>query len=167
MGQVTVRRVRPQDAARVKAIRLEMLVDSPLAFLERIDEAAALPHAEYQARIAQRATDPDNAQFIAEDDGRIIGHAGGWAPPDGSGTTVIFAVYVTPAHRGTGILKQLVDAIAEWSRAMGRPTLALEVIVGNDRAVRAYQRIGFTDTGQRAPHPTIPGLTELLMTRPA
>src|SRR5947199_10062338 len=94
MGLVTVRRVRPEDAARVKAIRLEMLVDSPLAFLERIDEAAARPHAEYRARIAQRATDPDNAQFIAEDDGRIIGHAGGYAPPDGGGTTGSFAFFV-------------------------------------------------------------------------
>ncbi|OLB67410.1 MAG: GNAT family N-acetyltransferase [Actinobacteria bacterium 13_2_20CM_2_72_6] len=166
MGQVTVRRVRPEDAARVKAIRLEMLVDSPLAFLERIDEAAAKPHAQYQARIALVATDPDSAQFIAEEDGRIIGHAGGWAPSGTGGITLIFAVYVTPARRGTGVLKQLVDVVAEWSRAMGRPRLELEVIVGNDRAVRAYQRIGFSDTGKRAPHPTIPVLTEMVMTRP-
>jgi ribosomal protein S18 acetylase RimI-like enzyme len=167
MGQVTVRRVRPEDAARVKAIRLEMLVDSPLAFLERIDEAAQRPYADYRARIAHVATDPDNAQFIAEAAGRIIGHAGGWAPQEMSGTTMIFAVYVTPAWRGNGVLKQLVDIVAEWSRAMGRPGLELEVIVGNDRAVRAYRRIGFTDTGQRAPHPTIPVLTEMLMARPA
>jgi RimJ/RimL family protein N-acetyltransferase len=167
MGQVTVRRVRPEDAARVKAIRLEMLVDSPLAFLERIDEAAAKPHADHQARIAKVAADPDTAQFIAEEHGRVIGHAGGWAPNEAAGTTMIFAVYVTPTRRGTGILKQIIDAVAEWSRAMGRPRLELEVIVGNDRAVRAYERIGFTDTGRRAPHPTIPVLTEMLMTRPA
>jgi GNAT superfamily N-acetyltransferase len=167
MGQVTVRRVRPEDAARVKAIRLEMLVDSPLAFLERIDEAAAKPHADHQARIAHVSSDSDNAQFIAEEDGRIIGHAGGWAPQAATGVTLIFAVYVTPARRGTGVLRQLVDVLAQWSRAMGRPRLELEVIVGNDRAVRAYQRIGFTDTGQRAPHPTIPVLTEMLMARPA
>jgi ribosomal protein S18 acetylase RimI-like enzyme len=167
MGQVTVRRVRPEDAARVKAIRLEMLVDSPLAFLERIDEAAAKPHAEHRAWIAHVATAPDSAQFIAQEDGRIIGHAGGWAPPGTTGITVIYAVYVTPARRGTGVLKQLIDALAEWSRAMGRRRLELEVIVGNDRAVRAYERIGFADTGQRAPHPTLPVLTELLMSRSA
>jgi hypothetical protein len=33
--------------------------------------------------------------------------------------------------------------------------------------VRAYRRIGFTDTGRRAPHPTIPLLTEMLMARSA
>ncbi len=167
MADVTVRRVRAEDAGRVRAIRLEMLVDSPLAFLERIDEAAARPHAEHQARIARVAIDPEMAQFIAETEGRIVGHAGGWAPPGTLGVTIIYAVYVTPEWRGRGVLGRLVDAVAEWSRAMGRPRLDLEVIVGNDRAVRAYQRLGFVDTGRRAPHPTIPVLTELLMTREA
>jgi len=137
-----------------------------LAFLERIDEpppAARRP----PGPDAHVSSDSDNAQFIAEEDGRIIGHAGGWAPQAATGVTLIFAVYVTPARRGTGVLRQLVDVLAQWSRAMGRPRLELEVIVGNDRAVRAYQRIGFTDTGQRAPHPTIPVLTEMLMARPA
>src|SRR2546423_14779520 len=123
MGQVTVRRVRPEDAARVKAIRLEMLVDSPLAFLERIDEAAAKPHAQYQARIALVATDPDSAQFIAEEDGRIIGHAGGRAPPGTRGITLPFAVFMTPAPRRTGALQQLADRGAQWSRATVRPLL--------------------------------------------
>ena len=43
----------------------------------------------------------------------------------------------------------------------------LEVVVGNDRAVRAYERLGFVDTGVRVPHPTVPTLTELQMRRPA
>jgi ribosomal protein S18 acetylase RimI-like enzyme len=43
----------------------------------------------------------------------------------------------------------------------------LEVVVGNDRAVRAYERLGFTDTGLRVPHPTVPTFTELRMTRTA
>jgi ribosomal protein S18 acetylase RimI-like enzyme len=50
---------------------------------------------------------------------------------------------------------------------MGRPQLELEVVVGNDRAVRAYQRLGFLDTGIRTRHPTVAVLTELTMRRPA
>src|SRR2546421_10141044 len=133
MGMTTVRRVRPQDAARVRALRLEMLADTPLAFLERIDQAAARPHAEYQSRIAHNATSPDSAQFIAEADGRVVGNAGGWAPPETTGVTVIFAVYVTARWRGRGVLGQLVEAVGLWSRAQARPLLELEVIVGNDR----------------------------------
>ena len=41
----------------------------------------------------------------------------------------------------------------------------LEVVVGNDRAVRAYEKLGFADTGERVPHPVIPALTELRMRR--
>jgi GNAT superfamily N-acetyltransferase len=163
----TVRRVRPADAARMRALRLEMLADSPLAFLETVAEAAARPHAEYAARIAAVATGTGTAQFVADAGGRFVGHAGGIAAPDELGVTVVYAVYVTPARRGTGLLGDLVEAVAAWSRECGRRELMLEVVVGNDRACRAYRRLGFVDTGVRVPHPRIPSLRELQMRRPA
>lgn len=149
----------------MRALRLEMLADAPLAFLETIADAAARPHSEYAARIARNASGDDCAQFVVDTGGRLVGHAGGIAAPDDPKLTVIFAVYVTPAHRGTGVLADLVEGVAEWSRAAGRPELLLEVVVGNDRALRAYERLGFVDTGVRLPHPTIPVLTELQMRR--
>ena len=80
---------------------------------------------------------------------------------------MIYAVYVTPTWRGSGLLGDLIDGVADWSLACGRPELMLEVVVGNDRAYRADQRLGFKDTGVRVPHPKIPALTELQMRRPA
>ncbi|MFI7577584.1 GNAT family N-acetyltransferase [Micromonospora sp. NPDC049497] len=162
-----VRRVHPRDAARMRALRLEMLADAPLAFLETIADAAARPHAEYAARIAYASAGTGNAQFVADPGGRLVGHAGGTATPDEPGLTVVYAVYLTPAWRGTGLLGDLVEAVARWSRTCGRPELMLEVVVGNERAHRAYQRLGFEDTGVRVPHPKIPALTELQMRRPA
>lgn len=151
----------------MRALRLEMLADAPLAFLETIADAAARPHAEYAARIARTAIGTESAQFVADDAGRFVGHAGGVVDADDPTVSVIFAVYVTPSRRGTGVLADLIDEVAAWSRAARRPELLLEVVVGNDRAVRAYERLGFTDTGVRKPHPTIPTLTELQMRRPA
>ncbi|MEU5906426.1 GNAT family N-acetyltransferase [Micromonospora sp. NPDC047467] len=162
-----IRRVRPEDAARMRALRLEMLADAPLAFLETVAQAAALSHAEYAARVAYTSLGPNRAQFIADPGGRLVGHAGGTVAPNEPELTVIYAVYVTPARRGSGLLGELIDEVAAWSRACGRPELMLEVVVGNDRAYRAYQRLGFTDTGVRVPHPTVPALTELQMRRPA
>ncbi|WP_434090228.1 GNAT family N-acetyltransferase [Micromonospora avicenniae] len=162
-----VRRVRPGDAARMRALRLEMLADAPLAFLETVADAAARPHAEYAVRIASTSTGPQTAQFVADPGGRLVGHAGGTVIPSEPGLTVVYAVYVTPLWRGTGLLADLVEAVAAWSRACGRPELMMEVVVGNDRAYRAYQRLGFTDTGVRVPHPTIPAMTELQMRRAA
>ncbi|RIV37287.1 GNAT family N-acetyltransferase [Micromonospora radicis] len=162
-----VRRVRPTDTGRMRALRLEMLADAPLAFLETVAEAAARPHAEYAARIAQVSAGPASAQFVADPGGRLVGHAGGVAHPTEPGLTVLYAIYVTPTRRGSGLLAELVDAVAAWSRSVGRDELMLEVVVGNDRAYRAYQRLGFADTGVRVPHPTVPALRELQMRRPA
>jgi ribosomal protein S18 acetylase RimI-like enzyme len=164
---VTVRRVRPSDAARVRALRLEMLADSPLAFLESLADAAARPHAEFAALIAGTSVGHLQARFIAERDGRLIGHAGGISWPEDSRTTVVFAVYITPEDRGSGVLEMLVDAVAAWSRAAGRPRLLLEIVTGNDRALRAYRRLGFELSGERVPHPTVPVLTEDRLYRPA
>jgi GNAT superfamily N-acetyltransferase len=163
-----VRRVTAADAARMRAHRLEMLADSPLAFLETLAEAAERPHAEFAARVRGSATGARRAQFVAESgDGPFVGHAGGIADPDRPGVTIVYAVYVTPGRRGSGVLGDLIEAVAAWSRAAGRPELLLEVVVGNDRAVRAYRRLGFVDTGVRVPHPTVPVLTELQMRRAA
>jgi GNAT superfamily N-acetyltransferase len=167
MGDAVVRRVTMADAAMARALRLEMLADTPLAFLETIDEAAARPHAAFTAKLAERVSGDVSAQFVAEADGRLVGQAGGWRPPGRRDVTLIFAVYLTPAWRGSGLLGRLIDAVAQWSRAAGRPELELEVVTGNDRAVRAYERLGFVDTGLRARHPTIPVLTELKMSRRA
>ncbi len=164
---LTVHRVTPGDAARMRALRLEMLADSPLAFLETVAQAAARPHEDYRRRIVQASAGRALAQFVADPGGRLIGHAGGTVMPEEPGVTIVFAVYITPAHRGTGVLADLVEAVAAWSREVGRPELMLEVVVGNDRAVRAYERLGFTDTGVRVPHPVVPALTELQMRRAA
>ncbi|MGC5050268.1 N-acetyltransferase family protein [Micromonospora sp. DT48] len=165
--RAVVRRVEPADAARMRALRLEMLADAPLAFLETIAEAAARPHAEYAARIAQVSAGGHTAQFVADPGGRLVGHVGGVAHPTERRVTVLYAVYITPTWRRTGLLADLVDGVAEWSRACGRDELMLEVVVGNDRAYRAYQRLGFVDTGVRLPHPGIPTLRELHMRRAA
>lgn len=164
---MTVHRVTPEDAARMRALRLEMLADSPLAFLETVAQAAARPHADFRRRVVQASRGNQLAQFVADPGGRLIGQAGGILLPEEPAATVVFAVYITPAFRGRGVLGMLMDAVAQWSVASGRTELMLEVVVGNDRAVRAYERLGFRDTGVRVPHPVVPGLRELQMRRRA
>src|SRR4051794_25965178 len=120
MQSWTVRRVTVADTARMRALRLEMLADSPLAFLETVAQAAARSHASYRRRITQAATGDQLAQFVADPGARLIGHAGGTVLPEEPGATVVFAVYVTPAYRGGKVLAELIDAVADWSRAAGR-----------------------------------------------
>jgi GNAT superfamily N-acetyltransferase len=155
------------DTARIRALRLEMLADAPLAFIERLDEAAARPHGQFRAKLAERLRDPGARQLVADADGRIVAQAGALAVPTTPDVSLIYAVYISPPWRRTDLLAGLLDALADWSRAVGRRTLELEVVTSNVRAVRAYGRVGFVDTGVRTPHPTIPALTEMVMTRAA
>ena len=167
MNSWRVHRVTVEDAARMRALRLEMLADNPLAFLETLAQAAARPHDAFRRRVAQAARGNQLAQFVADPGGRarLIGHAGGTVLPEAPGETVVFAVYVTPEQRGGKVLAELIEAVAAWSRASGRERLMLEVVEGNGRAVRAYEKLGFEDTGERVPHPVLPVLTELRMRR--
>jgi ribosomal protein S18 acetylase RimI-like enzyme len=86
---------------------------------------------------------------------------------DERGYTGLVMVYVSPEARGQGVLKGLVDAAAEWSKSVGRHVLLLEVMERNHRAIRAYEKLGFTATGNRRPHPYLRPFMELEMTRPA
>lgn len=162
-----VRRVTVADTAMARALRLEMLADTPLAFVERLEEAVARPHAAFRSTLAERAEGNATALFVAAADRRLVGQAGGWTAPGRPDVTVVFAVYISPDWRGAGLLSRLVEAVADWSVAAGRPVLELEVASFNDRAIRAYRRLGFTDTGRPVRHPRIPLLTERMMRRPA
>src|SRR5262245_27480571 len=144
-----------------------MLADAPLAFIERLDEAAARPHEHFRARLAERAMGNDAAQFVAEADGALVAQAGGYAVGQAPGISLLYAVYISPPWRGSGLLERLVDEVAAWSRDAGRPRSEREMVTPNHRATRAYQRLGFVDTCRRARHPTVPALTELVMARPA
>lgn len=118
--EAIVRRVVATDVARARAIRLEMLTDSPDAFLETAAQYAARPMAEVAAIVAARASGNVIAQFAAVHRERFIGSATAAADVDDQCTVGLFAVYVTPAHRGTGVVVDaLVDAAAGWPGRRG------------------------------------------------
>jgi ribosomal protein S18 acetylase RimI-like enzyme len=50
---------------------------------------------------------------------------------------------VSPAHRGQGIGRKLLDSIAEKGRAIGCCKLTLEVQENNRRARQLYEAVGF------------------------
>ena len=66
-------------------------------------------------------------------------------------------------------------ALAPAGRLVGQPNLREVVSAGagvtywatNERAVRAYQKLGFVRVGDTVAHPTIPVLREQRMVRPA
>jgi GNAT superfamily N-acetyltransferase len=160
---VRIRQADIDDGARLWALRLEMLADAPLAYLDTIDRALSRGWREYRHRVHAWVTAPDRTLFVAERDGALVGHLGA---VDERGYTGLVMVYITPSARGHGGLNGLVDAAAEWSRVRGRRELLLEVMERNHRAIRAYEKLGFVASGARHPHPYLAPFAELEMTRP-
>ncbi|GIG58621.1 N-acetyltransferase [Longispora fulva] len=145
-----IRRATMADTAHLRALRIEALADAPLAFATKLDEALSRPNETWVEATARGAAGVEQVQFVAEVDGRIVGSSIGLARDD---HTYVIGVYIQPAHRGRGLLGGIIGALAHWSVACGRPELRLDVT--SAAAQRAYQKMGFVETGRG------PGFTPL------
>ena len=159
--EFTVRAVVEADWREVKALRLEMLRDTPIAYLETLDSALAEPDATWQARAARPALDGSLRIAAIDGSGRWIGTMGGIV--DLHHGPMLVGVYVTPRARGRhGVLNAMLTRIEEWAAQRGT-TLRLGVHEDNRRAIAAYEKRGFIETGQWVPYPLDPGGRELEM----
>ena len=76
------------------------------------------------------------------DDGEPLG-CGGLRRRDDS-EAEIKRMFVTPAHRGTGVSTAILDALEGYGRERGWARLVLETGAAQPDAVRFYEREGFT-----------------------
>ena len=151
------------DWAVWKPMRLEALADTPIGFLELLSEAEGLPDENWHARVARGVEGGESFQVLAWDGDRPVGNCVCFLR---DGAAWLAGVYVTPAHRGTGLLADLAERCAQWARDQGMSVLRLEVHEDNARAQRAYARLGFAPTGERAPYDLDPTREELILERP-
>ncbi|MFL6139825.1 MAG: GNAT family N-acetyltransferase [Frankiaceae bacterium] len=164
---VTVRALTAaDDPGRLRDLRLEMLADAPLAYLERIEDARRHPLSYWTERVHRYAGGVDRQLYVAEaGNGAWVAQAGGYL--DRSGLAYLVSVYVRPAHRGRGLLERLAAPVFDWATARGSTEIRLEVARENARAVAAYRRLGFVPTGRSQPHPLYPRRSvEIEMSRP-
>jgi RimJ/RimL family protein N-acetyltransferase len=162
-GAPQVRRIRPEDWQASRALRLEALADTPIAFLETLEQAQGLDDEVWQQRAARGSVGGDSCQMIGWDGDRPIGTCVSFVA---DGRAWLVAVYVTPSARGQGLLAELVERCIWWAREQGAAELVLEVHEDNDRARKAYSRLGFVETGRRRPYPHDPRADELELVRP-
>ena len=154
-----VQAVGPDDWQRWRRLRLEAVADTPIGFGETLEQARAVDERGWRQRLARPGT-----LVLAVRDGVDVGMAGGFLgrghdvvpEPGDDRVATLFAVHVTPAARGTGMVEALVDAVAAWARERGCPALSLEVHEDNGRARRAYERLAFVPDGRRRPYPLDP-----------
>lgn len=163
---VLVRRVVEADWAALRDIRLEMLADSPTAYLETVDDARDRTEGEWRFRAQRGSAGAENLGLAAEDEnGHWVGFLACFV--DGPGRGHVVSVYVTPEQRGTGLATRLLDGVVSWARDdADLDRLHLYVHEHNPRAAALYRRYGFTETGDTMPYDLDPSTVEIEMAMP-
>lgn len=139
-----IERIRPEGFQRARSLRLRALEDAPDAFWVTAEQEARTTAAEWRHRIARS----DAATFVASRDGVDVGLVVGARHHDHEGDAGLYAMWVAPRARGSGVGSALIEAVVRWARAAGYRSLRLEVGDANDHALRLYERTGFQPTGR-------------------
>lgn len=144
-----IRRLTPEDAEAYLAIRMEMLEDSPWAFLGSPEEARR----EGARLIRKRLANPENAILgIERESGEGLAAVAGvrrmerlkvrhWA--------AIWGVYTTPRERRRGRSRALmIEAIGLARSWEGVEMIDIAVSANSPGALRLYESLGFVAWGR-------------------
>jgi GNAT superfamily N-acetyltransferase len=158
-----VRTTDEADWEHVRALRLEMLRDTPIGYGEAVNDALGRTAAEWRVRAA-RGQQPHGTSLVAiTADGRWVGAMAGYVDDQ---KPRLVGVYVTPSHRGrdAGVTDALLAGIGSWARQHGG-VLWLEVHEDNRRAITAYERRQFRRTGATRPYDLDPSRVLIEMSK--
>jgi ribosomal protein S18 acetylase RimI-like enzyme len=144
---IEVRTARPDEWRRVRDLRLRALADSPDAFGSTFERERAHAKREWLHWISgwERAV---NRLVVAVDGDEWIGIAVGSHTGDDE-RAHLYAMWVDPRARRTGVGRRLVDAVLAWAGAEGATEIELGATATNRAAVEFYEGLGFADTGER------------------
>jgi GNAT superfamily N-acetyltransferase len=163
-----LQRVTEDDWPLLRATRLEMLADTPKAYLETVADAEARTEEEWRFRARRGSTGDANFAVAATapgEPGRWVGYMACFVAAPG--TAVLVSVYVAPPQRATGLAVRMVDTCRDWARDEARAhALTLLVHEHNARARAFYRRYGFTETGATMPYELEPTELEIEMRLP-
>jgi ribosomal protein S18 acetylase RimI-like enzyme len=160
---MAVRRLRSDEVDLLRDVRLRALQDSPWAFGSSYERELGYALERWQ-RFADQV---DSVIYVATEEDRCVGMAGGFMPTDLVGTVQLWGMWVAPSARGRGYARTLVEAVVAWAAERGAATVRLDVTDTDlaRPAVALYRALGFAPTGERGALESDPSLETLVMTR--
>ena len=170
----TLYRPVDDDWERVRDLRLQMVLDTPIAFLESPEQVRAIDETEWRSRIARSRSDGNTRSVAVAPDGTWIGSMSCFLtdgepsyvtdPQPGPRRANLVGVFIDPDWRGdAGVTDALLAEIVRWTREQGLNALHLHVGEANARARRSYEKRGFRETGVVSAIPEQPGVREIEM----
>jgi ribosomal protein S18 acetylase RimI-like enzyme len=143
MNGIEIRPLTKADAAAYRALRLEGLHLAPEAFSAAYEDEILRSDEDFARRIPDA---PPSAIFGAFQGANLVAMAGFLVPAGRKEwhKAMIWGVYVSPAGRGQGLAKRLLQAAIDRARTVeGLELLQLGVGVDNAPARALYAAAGF------------------------
>ncbi len=141
-----IRRLELGEGELYRAVRLQSLEDSPAAFVTTLEDALARSHRSWAAQADSSAAGNDRATFVALD-GKPVGLGAIYRDTSRLEDGELLQVWVAPDCRGGGVAIRLLDALFAWAASVGFQTIRAEVFRDNPRALRFYEKYGFSREG--------------------
>jgi predicted GNAT family acetyltransferase len=161
---ITIEAITQRDAMLLKDVRLRALTDTPSAFSSSYEKESLLSDAEWIERTAQWSGGR-SVIYLAKDDVVPCGIAGAFLDQDDATVARLVSMWVAPTYRRLGIATSLVQRICAWARNQDVRALQLLVTSNNDAAIRFYEQLGFTMTGNTTPRANEPSLSDCEVSR--
>ena len=137
-----IRPLTREDAAAWRALRIEMLRDSPASFHADLEQARARSDEDWVRAIPENGRDVTFGLFVG---GALVGSAGFYvqSPPKLAHKGMMWGVYVAPAHRRRGLAGALVRRVI----AHARSCVAVLQTGASAAGASVYRREGFVPYG--------------------
>jgi len=159
---VVLKPIQPESAASFRAVRLEALRESPLAFGSTYAKESLLTEPDWSAR-ARQWTSGNSRAWLAWCDGQACGIVACFLDSDDRQRAVLASMWVAPTHRRHGLGRLLVEEAKAWATSAHAKAIALMVTSSNAQAIHFYEQLGFIRTGRTEPYPNDPSLVEFEM----
>jgi ribosomal protein S18 acetylase RimI-like enzyme len=146
-GPPLIRRARPADAAAIADVHVRTW-QAAYEHVFGAERLAALDAAQREQRWRRALEAGDQAGFVAEQGGVVVG----WAtvgPSHEASSGELYGIYVAPEAWGAGAGPALLRAAVDELRAQGYGEATLWVLADNPRARRFYEREGWKVDGRR------------------
>jgi ribosomal protein S18 acetylase RimI-like enzyme len=164
--KVAVRRIRADEAAQLREVRLAALARDPDTFGSTYERELAYEPSVWTNRAAEGAEDADGAVFVADGKAGFDGMVMVRLESENPRRAHIYGLWVAPESRHAGLGAALTRATVDWARRRGATEIALTVVAANEAAAALYRGLGFVETGFTKTLGRDASVVELEMARP-
>ena len=146
---VRMRAAGPDDAAALLQLKQRLDQETSFMLLEAGERDASVPTLAGELESAARSG--NSVVIVAETGGELAGYielTGGTFHRNQATAYVVIGVLAAAGGRGVG--RGLLEEAKRWAVAHGVHRLELTVMAHNHRAIRLYERTGFSIEGRRS-----------------